>query len=614
MNKLLVILSSGSLITLGWVFGKLGLMELNAAAMILAAVIAGYPIAKRAFFALKFKVIGIDLLVSIAAIGAIIIGEYWEAAVVTFLFAFGAYLEARAITQTRNALQSLIDLTPKTASVRRDGEEIIVPAEEVRVLETVIVRSGEKLPVDGIVIRGDGYVNQASITGESMPVSKEPGSEVYSGTICETGYLEVETKRVGEDTTFARIISLVEEAQDSKAPTQRFIERFAKYYTPAVIALSIITYAITRDAKLALTLLVIACPGALVIATPISIVSGIGNGARNGILIKGGEHIERAGKVDAVFFDKTGTLTKGLPQVTNIQGLGNTSEIEVLRIANAAEEGSEHHLARAIKEAYKESGDTNPLPAMDSFLIVPGKGVIATLDGQEILVGNRRLLEDNELDTTSVSEDLEAMETKGETAVLVAAGGQIKGIIGIADTVRDEAKEVIARLRKQGIKRIVMLTGDNKRSAQHIASIVGITEVKADLLPEDKLRILDEYRKAGHTVAMVGDGINDAPAMAQADIGIAMGGIGSDVAIETADIALMEDKLDKIPYAIGLSRATLRNISINVSFAVAVVFSLLIGVLAGVVFLSSGMLIHEISVLLVILNASRLLAYKERRG
>lgn len=607
-EKLIVTWVSGILIAIAWVLDKLELAPTVADyLMIAAAVVAGYRITMSALYALRLKIIGINALVTTATVGAIIINEYWEAAVVTFLFSLGGYLEARTLDKTRDALRKLMDMAPKVAHVRRGDEEVEIPTDEVVKGDIVIVRPGEKIPVDGVVTKGQSAVNQAPITGESIPVEKNIGDTVFSGTINEAGYLEIETEKAGEDTTFSRIIEMVEEAQEKKAPTQQFLDKFAKYYTPGIMVISALTYVITRDALMALTLLVIACPGALVIATPVTIVSGIGNGARNGILIKGGEHLEKAGKIDVVAFDKTGTLTKGKPEVTNVH-VFNGTETELLIMAAAAEKPSEHHLGRAIIERAQGLG---AIPEADDFKVIPGQGVEAHINGQTILVGNRRLLTEHGLEVTSeIENQMIVEEENGRTVVLIATEQHILGSISIADVLKDEAYSVVAKLKQAGVKKVVMLTGDNERTARAIAKQLGLDEYRASLLPEGKVRAIKEFRDQGHIVAMVGDGINDAPAMATADVGIAMGAAGTDVAIETSDITLMSDNLAKVPYAIGLSRKTVRTIKENVTFAIIVVFSLLAGVLGSVVFLGSGMLVHEASVLLVTINAMRLLGYK----
>ncbi len=605
-KKLKITILSGLLILTAWISYWIGLDKYYFDyIMIIAAVIAGYQVALNAFNTLKRKVLSIDALVTIAAVGALFIGEYWEAAAVTFLFTFGSYLEARTIGKTRNAVFELMEMAPNKASVKRDNKEVKVDADQVKVGETVIIRPGEKIPVDGKVIKGESDVNQASITGESKPQNKQIDDEVFSGTINGKGYLEVEAEKVGHDTTFSKIIDLVEEAQEEKAPTEKMMEKFSKYYTPGIIVLSIAAYLITFDIRLALTLLVIGCPGALVISTPISIVSGIGNAAKNGVLIKGGKHLEKAGKTDVVVFDKTGTLTQGKPEVTNIKNY-DISKDELISLAVIAEKNSEHHLAQAVLNL---RDDIDSLGSPDQFESITGKGIKAQIKNEEILVGNKKLLDDHKVNVSDrILKDKYKYNKEGKTTIFVTKNNQVVGLLAISDPPREKAKNTVSLLKDRGIK-TVMLTGDEEKIAKAIAQKLDIDEYKAGLLPEQKVNEIKKIQNKGNIVTMVGDGINDAPSLAIADIGIAMGAAGTDAAIETADIALMADNIEKVPYALGLSKSTSINIKQNIIFAVLVVFTLLAGVLGRKVFLASGMMVHEISVLLVTLNAMRLLGY-----
>ncbi|NLH07081.1 MAG: cation-translocating P-type ATPase [Chloroflexi bacterium] len=614
---------SGALIVLalaaGWLFGLQGV---RTALMLAAAVVAGADIAVRAWNSLRNRHVSIELLVTIASIGAIAIGEVWEAAAVTFLFALGGYLEARTLSRTREVLQGLLELAPTTALVLRDGEQVEVSPREVQKGETVIIKPGAKIPVDGQVIDGRSAVDESAITGEPMPEEKSVGDAVYAGTVNQAGLLKVRAEGVGADTTLARIIRRVEEAQEEKAPTQRFIERFARWYTPAIIVLSIVAGLISRDIELALTLLVIGCPGALVISTPISVVAGIGRAARGGILIKGGEYLENAGKISALALDKPGTLTEGRPRVTDVVVLepaaqpalvaaggaavldAPLAEQDVLRWAAAAEMGSEHPLADAIIRA----AEGLDIPQADTFDTITGRGVRAEVLGREIGVGTPELMADLGVPVSVEAEAaLARLRGEGKTAVLVSLDGEAIGVLGIADTLREAVPEMMRRLEQAGLRRIVMLTGDDHQTAQAIAAEAGVSEVRAGLLPDDKLDAIRALQREGHVVAMVGDGINDAPALAAADIGIAMGAAGTDIAIETADIALMADDLLKLPEAVRVSKATLRNIRQNVVIALLTVGALLAGVLLGEVHMAGGMLVHEASVMIVILNGMRLL-------
>ena len=575
--------------------------------MIVGTVLAGYNIFKTAIVSLRYGVVGIDLLVSIAAIGALIIGEYWEAQAVTFLFTFGDYLESLTLEKTRDSIRSLMDLAPDIARVRRNGEEIEISPDDVVFGDHVVIRPGEKIPVDGAVVEGSAYVNQAAITGESMPISRDPGEEVFSGTILESGYLVVQAERVGEDTTFARILHMVEEAQDKKASSQKFLEKFAAWYTPAIILLSIVVGLISKDIRLALTLLVVSCPGALVISTQISYVAAIGNDAKNDLLVKGGELMEKLGRVKAIAFDKTGTLTEGKPGVSRVKAY-DMDEDELLRIAAIGESFSEHPLGAAIiRKAEEKMGKINETPEDARMLI--GHGLAFVYEGTEYFIGNRKLLDDQNIDYSAHEAYLNDEEALGQTAVIVASEEKVHGIISIADTIRQEAKGLVADLHAQGVKNIVMLTGDNRRAAQAVADAVGLDGQYSELLPEDKVSALSEISQEYGETAMVGDGINDAPALASADLGIAIGAAGTDVAMETADVVLMSDDIGQLSYAMGLSRATANNVKQNVIFAIVVVVVLLAGVLVQTVNMSLGMLVHEGSVLLVILNAMRLLNY-----
>jgi Cd2+/Zn2+-exporting ATPase len=625
-RKLLLVLLSGIFILVSLGVEKFwNLTSLKNVLMIIAALIAGVDIAIRAFRSLKNKHISIELLVTIAAGGALLIGEYWEAAAVTFLFIFGAYLEARTLNQTRKVLQNLIELVPTTVLVFRNGEQKEIDAWEVKKGETVVLKPGSRIAVDGEVIEGYSSVDESAITGESLPVEKELGSQVFAGTVNLDGLVKIRAEQVGADTTLAKIIKRVEEAQDEKAPTQRFMEKFASWYTPFIIGLSVISYFVTNDIHLALTLLVIGCPGALVISTPVSIVAGIGRAAKKGILIKGGEYLENAGKISVVAFDKTGTITEGKPYVSDVFVIGDgkifegekvdlykrenssnwdASQARLLYLAAIAEYGSEHPLAKAIVDAAGFSKEEK----IEKFETFTGRGIKVSHNGSEIAVGSNHFMKDLGIDVSeSVFDKQTLLKTEGKTTILVSYKNAIVGIIAVADKPRENAIEALQNIRKIGVKRIVMLTGDDQITANAISSKVGISDVHSQLMPEQKLEIVRNFQHEGHIVAMVGDGINDAPALATADLGIAMGVSGTDVAIETADVALMSDDLMKIAETLKISRLTLRNIKQNIFIALFTVSILLAGVIFGKVHMSGGMLIHEASVLIVILNGMRLL-------
>ena len=576
--------------------------------LIVASLVAGYPTFIKAWNATLMKIFSIELLVTIAVIGALIIGEYTESAAVTFLFLFGAFLEGRSLEKSRSSLKSLMEMAPLEASVLRDGIRSVIKAEDVIKDDLVIIQTGEKIPIDGRIISGTGSVNESAITGESVPVSKDEDDQVFSGTILDSGYLEVIAESVGEDTTFSKIIELVEEAQEGKAKTQRFLEKFAAIYTPGIMILSLLVWIVTMDVHLALTFLVIACPGALVISAPVSIVAGIGNGAKNGILIKGGEVMENLSKLNAFVFDKTGTLTRGRPEVTAIKSYG-VSENKLLTMAAEAELISEHHLGKAIvKEAERNGLELVNTPT--DVNVLKGRGIKVNLNGDSLYIGNRKGLSENEiLIDDNVESYATEQEESGNTAVFVANKNNVLGVISIADKVRDKAANTIQELKSAGIKQTVMLTGDNEHTANIVGKKVGIQKVFANLLPEDKVEKVKACMGKGKRIAMVGDGVNDAPAIATADVGIAMGVAGTDVAMETADVVLMADNLDKLVYMVKLSKATIRNMKQNMFLAVGTVALLLAGVLTKNVNLASGMLIHELSVLLVILNAIRLVRY-----
>ncbi|KGJ02693.1 Cd2+/Zn2+-exporting ATPase [Paracoccus halophilus] len=602
---------SGALIVFGLtaLYG-FGLRGLWAASMLAAAFVAGSDIAWRAFHALRIRHFSIELLVTVAAVGALFIGEYWESAAVTFLFMFGAWLEARTMRQTRGALADLLKAAPEVATVIRDGEPVEVPAASVLLDEIVLVRAGGRIPVDGEVTEGSAAVSEAAITGEPIPAEKSAGSHVHAGTIAENGVLRIRATGIGADTTLARIIRRVEEAQEERAPSQRMIERFAQWYTPGIMVLAIGAWAVTGNLPLALTLLVVACPGALVISTPVSIVAGIGRAARSGILIKGGQHLEHAGRINMLALDKTGTLTEGKPSLTEIVPLGGIDRAELLHWTAIAESGSDHPLGRPIIEAARAEG---ALPAADKVEELAGMGLVAEHDGRQIAAGNRRLFDHLGISFDAPAEAaLAGVMGRGRTPVIVALDGKLAGILGLSDQPRAMAAAAMAELRRTGINRIAMLTGDQPQPAQAIAAEIGIDEVHAALMPEDKLALIRQFQAEGHHVAMIGDGINDAPALAAADTSIAMGAAGTDVAIETADIALMADDLLKLPEAIAISRATLRNMRQNLVIALLTVVGLLAGVFSGDVHMASGMLIHQLSVLIVIANAMRLMRRPRR--
>ncbi|MFZ5634757.1 MAG: heavy metal translocating P-type ATPase [Bacillota bacterium] len=584
---------------------------------LLGILSGGFPVFRSGFYAARSLTLDMNFLMSIAVVGAAAIGEWSEGATVVFLFALGNVLQAYTVDKTRNSIRALMDLSPREAQVLRNGAEITLPVEEIKPGDTVIVKPGQSIPVDGVVTAGSSPVNQAPITGESVPVEKRAGDRVYAGTINEQGALEIKvTHRAGES-TLCRIIGLVEEAQAQKAPSQQLVDRFARYYTPAVVigalAVAVLPTLLFNQPfqpwfEKALILLVISCPCALVISTPVSIVSAIGSAARKGVLIKGGAYLEEAGALKIIAFDKTGTLTRGKPEVTDVISAGDISPDEILGIAAAVEKFSEHHLAGAIlKKAEEQEVETPPVSRFNSFA---GKGAGASLDGKTFYVGNLKLFEDLGVPTGQWLELVKKLQGDGKTVVMVGSGERIAGLIAAADRVRPGTRSAIKGLAGVGIQKIVMLTGDNGGTAGAVAREVGLEDFRADLLPQDKLEAIRQL-KAGGKVAMVGDGINDAPALAAADIGIAMGGAGTDTAIETADIALMADDLSKLPYAIRLSRKALRTIKHNISFSILLKAAFIVATFTGHATLWMAVFADTGASLLVTLNGMRLMLVKE---
>lgn len=576
--------------------------------MLIASILGGLPIGIHAYQALKFKQISIDLLVTIAVVGAIFIREFEESAIVTFLFTFGTYLEKRTLEKTRSSIKELTQMVP-TRALFADGSEIDI--DKVKVGDKLLIKTGSQVPVDGRISDGSAFVNEAAITGESREIEKNRGEQVFSGSILVNGILYVTAEKVGEDTTFGKIIELVEEAQDTKSPAEKFIDRFAKYYTPVVLLIAIITWLVSQNLELAITILVLGCPGALVIGAPVSNVAAIGNGAKNGLLIKGGEVMDTFSRTDTLLFDKTGTLTKGETEVVLVKKYGEISENLLTKISTI-ESQSNHPLATAIVR-FIGSQKKEKINELD---VVRGQGIIA----DDLLIGNEKLLTAHEiLLTDSQKQSLREVEEKGMSIVLVAKAGQLKLIYGIADEIRPDVKKALRALRRNGMKKMVMLTGDNEVTARNVAKELGIDEVHANLLPEDKARIVSEFKSSGHKLAFIGDGINDSPSLALADIGIAMGS-GTDIAIETSDVVLMKSSFAELVQAYGLAKNTVRNMRQNIGLAIAVVIFLLVSLILGgtgfvpnFVNMGTGMFIHEASILVVILNGMRLISYKNKK-
>ena len=605
-----ITLISAILIIIGFT-GELGFKNEDIAiwSLTAASVLGAAPIAIQAYQALRVKVVSIDVLVTIAVIGAFLIKNLEESAVVTFLFLFGSFLEQRTLNKTRSAIKELTEMAPESALKQMEsGEFEEVDVDEVDVGDILLVKTGAKVPVDGTVLTGEGHVNEASITGEAVPAGKEKGSQVYAGTILENGTIQIVADRVGEDTTFGRIIELVEEAQDSKSEAERFIDRFSKYYTPAVLVLSSIVWLISRDIELAITILVLGCPGALVIGVPVSNVAGIGNGARHGVLLKGSEVIHDFSKVDTIVFDKTGTLTIGNPKVADKEIYADNAD-EVLGYLASVESESGHPLAKAVAEYI---GDTKAY-TVEKTDVVKGGGIVAQAEGHRVAVGNAALMEQEgvHLDEKARA-DIARFEKNGNSLVLTSVDGELKALMGIRDQIRPGVKEDLQKLKKLGVKNLVLLSGDNQGTVDLTARELGLTEAHGHMLPEDKSTYIKELQSKGQIVAFVGDGVNDSPSIALAQIGIAMGS-GTDAAIETSDIVLMNSDFSRLPHALGLTKATANNMRQNIVIAVGVVLVLL----ASVFFsewmnMSIGMLVHEASILAVILNGMRLLSYRLR--
>jgi Cd2+/Zn2+-exporting ATPase len=595
---------SGITLASSWILEWLGLgpSYLPTAFSIASLILGGYPILKGAIQTLLIPDLNVDTLVSIAAIAAASVGAYREAAVVIFIMLLGESLEGVTVGKTRKAISSLIQLAPKTAWIRREGKEIQVPIEEVKPKEIVIVKPGERIPVDGQIISGCGSINQSMLTGESIPVEKGVGDRIYCGTINESGSCEIEATQVADDTKLAQIKRLILEAQAEKSPTQRVMDRFARYFIPAILLIALATFLITGDSFRAITILIVACPCALVLGTPTAVVATIGNAARQGILIKGGVYLEQMGRLKALLMDKTGTLTYGRPKVVEMRPFNGLDEKEVLYWAAIAEKRSEHPLARAILGKAEEVGLNIPHP--EFFESFRGRGVKAQWNGKTIIVGSLEMLKKEGI---AVPESIEGLlKSEITTSLLIVLDRRFLGFISMGDTLREKAKTTIDKIKKEGVSEIWMLTGDSDQVADGIGKELGIG-YEARLLPEEKVRRVKEWKRRGQTVAMVGDGINDAPALAAADVGIAMGAVGTDVAIETADIALMTDELEKIPAVIQLSRKALRVIKENLMFAI--VFNTIMVLLSaqGWVSMILGAVMHQVSSLLVILNSMRLL-------
>jgi len=580
---------------------------------LIAVIVGGYPIYTGAIRSLLVPDLNVEVLITIAAIGSIAVGAYREAAMVVLIMLIGETLEKSAVKKTHQAIAKLMQLAPTTALVKRKEGEVEVPIEEVHINDIVIVKPGERIPVDGVIIKGESSVNQSMLTGESIPVFKQINDKIYAGTFNESGALEIKITQMGERTQLANIKRLVLEAETEKAPIQRLADRFARYFIPVILAISLTAYLVSGNIYKSITILVASCPCAMILAAPTAIVAGLGNAARKGILIKGGQYLESFGHLDTLLMDKTGTLTQGKITVTDIKAFGRFSENDIVLITAAAEKRSEHPIARAILDYIIKHELI--IPEVNSFEIAKGMGVIAKVNEKEIrgdiFVGNPALMKTkNIIITKDVKKIMESLEDTGKTVLLVALNTELIGLIAVSDILRPNVANIINDIRKSGVKRIALLTGDNQRTAKYIAHEAGIDEYYSGLLPEDKIAKLKEIKKTSRKVGMIGDGVNDAPALASADVGIAMGIIGSDVTIEAAAVSLMQDDLSKIPVAIRLSRRVWHTIIQNFTFsiiyniAMIIVIGLVVHEHSGITF---GAILHQGSCLLVVGNSMRLL-------
>ncbi len=611
------LLSPGTLITaanaLLLVFGIVAVVvgqEQAANWLFLAsAMVGGAPIVKLALGnILRNFDLTAGVMVSIAMIAALIIGEYMAAALVAFMMLVGEMLENFTVARADNALKELESLLPEFVTIRRDGDDVEVPIAAVRRGDMVLVRPGGRIPVDGVVASGDAAVNQASITGESIPLDKEPGDHVYAGTMCTSGSLVIEVENIGSETTLGEMIRLVKEARKTQAPVQRVANKYAQYLTPLAIAIAITTYFVTGDITRSITVLIVICPCSLVLATPTAVVAAIGNAAKRGVLVKDGTTMEQVGQVDVVAFDKTGTLTLGEPRLKETVALNGIHPDELLALAASAERSSEHPLGKAIVEAARSNNLKIVLP--ERFEVIPGHGILAQVDGHEVIIGDRMMKKKKVFTPDTLREEIFKFEAKGNTVVPVAVNREVAGSMVISDSIRLESKRAVVNLKQLGIRETILISGDNRAVAEAIGNELGVDKVYAETLPEQKLDLVAELQEKGMMVAYIGDGVNDAPALAVADVGIAMGTIGTSVAMETANIVLLTDNLERLPYLIELSRASLKVIRNNVIFSMSInVLAVVLGV-TGVIGPVVGAVMHEVAALPVVANSVRLINRK----
>lgn len=562
-------------------------------------------------------------LMTVAVIGGVLIGEWAEVAIVVVLFAVSEALERFSMERARKSISSLMDIVPKEALIRRNNHEQLIHVDDIQVNDVMIVKPGQKIAMDGIITSGHSSVNQAAITGEALPVEKSNNDEVFAGSLNEEGFLEVKITKLIEDTTISKIIHLVEEAQGERAPAQAFVDKFAKYYTPAIMVIALLVAIVppllfnaewSTWVYQGLAVLVVGCPCALVISTPISIVSAIGNAAKHGVLIKGGIHLEEMGGLKAIAFDKTGTLTKGVPILTDYQVLDNdTNETELMSIISALENRSQHPLASAIiNKARRMNADYTSI-VIHNFSSITGRGIQGDVNSETYYIGSPALFTElnTPILTTDVQNKVKTLQEQGKTVMLAGTNSKVLALIAVADEVRETSKRVIQKLYEAGIEKTVMLTGDNHSTAKAISEHVGVTDVQSELMPEDKLNVINKLKEQYKHVGMVGDGVNDAPALAASTVGIAMGGAGTDTALETADVALMGDDLRKLPFTVKLSRKTLNIIKANITFAIAIKVIALLLVIPGWLTLWIAILSDMGATILVALNSMRLMKVKD---
>ena len=598
---------------LGWVLAANSLYGI-------VGIVGLIPLVIKAINSLKYRVISIELLVSVAVLGALAIGEFSEAGIVTWLFLLGEFIEDSTLARTRSAIRELTELAPQTAlrvdsPTDRNSEHIDV--DDIDTGDYLLVKTGAQIPVDGHIVYGDGLVDESSITGEPLPrhAGVDSKNEVFAGTLLTDGTLVVQASKVGEDTVLGKILELVEQAEDSKTSAQRLIDSFSRYYTPVVLLLALIVGVVTLDVRIAITILVLGCPGALVIGVPVSNVAGIGLGARHGVLAKGARMLQAFSNVDTIVFDKTGTLTSGHPSVVHVQEVGPTTEAAfVWRLIGSVEHESSHPLSAAVTDfASRTHGiEAALLPTVSETHVIAGKGVIATVEGHRVAIGNAALMAAEHVtphlrDASAHNGfGLPAWDWEGLSSVYASVDGSLRIAMGIGDTVRRAAAASLTRLRKQGIRHLIMLSGDGQASVNIVAAQLGLDEAHGDMLPQDKADFIRKLQRNGRRVAFVGDGINDSPALVTSDIGIAMGS-GTATAVEISDVVLLNSNIAKLPIAYSIARATVANARENIAIALATVLFLFIGLFAGFIFMASGMLVHEASILVVVVNALRLL-------